>query len=268
MQGIEPRTVIEACFDPNGVASLERVYRVATAVGLRDQPVRLAILRLAAAGVLRQEGHVRKGRLVLTDAGRLRSDTDVRLVAFAAAQDAGRMPWNGLWRLYTFSAPEPRRAERDSLHTALTRLGSAALTPGVYVSPHDLLPELIQATSAETVGSYLIIAEATRLTGPGFTDPESTAERLWPAAETIAAYKPLADLLSGDVLNASTELVATALRLAEAFTQALEHDPLLPLELRSDPWPPVRLRHDFREAWAAIRSRTPDLSLFRTFKLE
>ncbi|MFE4977596.1 transcriptional regulator [Kitasatospora sp. NPDC056651] len=263
-----PRTVVEACFDPRGTAALDYVYDVAAAVGLSDQPVRLAVRRLEAAGVLRQEGRGRKGRLVLTDAGRLRSDADARFIALAYAQDAGLAPWDGRWRLYTFSVPERRRSERDALRTALTRLGAVPLAPGAYVSPHDLLDELTEEASEATVGSYLITAEATRLTGPGFTDPASTAALLWPPAETAEAYRPLADALAEEPLGpdrGSVELVATGLRLAEAFTHALERDPLLPPELRPAPWPPSRIRRDFGEAWTAIRGRTPDLSLFRAF---
>ncbi|MFB7910043.1 transcriptional regulator [Kitasatospora sp. NPDC056076] len=273
-----PRTVVEACFDPQGTASLAYVYDLAAAAGLADQPVRLAIRRLEAAGVLRQEGRGRKGRLLLTDAGRLRSDTDVRLVRLAYAQDAGLAPWDGLWRLHTFSVPEQRRPERDALRTALTRLGAAPLAPGAYLSPHDLLAELVGETSESTVGSYLVTAEATRLTGPGFTDPASVAERLWPAADTHAAYRPLAEALAAEPVgtdhgspeligtdHGSPALVASALGLADAFSRALEHDPLLPPELRPAPWPPARLRHAFRERWAAIRRQAPDLSLFRAF---
>ncbi|MEV7770285.1 PaaX family transcriptional regulator C-terminal domain-containing protein [Kitasatospora sp. NPDC086791] len=264
-----PRTVVEACFDPRGTASLDYVYDVAAAAGLADQPVRLAVRRLEAAGVLRQEGRGRKGRLRLTDAGRLRTDTDARFIALAYAQDAGLAPWDGLWRLYTFSVPEQRRAERDALRTALTRLGGVPLAPGTYVSPHDLLPELLGETAQSTVDTYLITAEATRLTGPGFADPASIAERLWPAADTVAAYGPLADALgAADARTAaheSTGLVATALRLADAFGHALEQDPLLPPELRPSPWPPARLRHAFQERWTAIRAQAPDLLLFRAF---
>ncbi|MEU8922535.1 transcriptional regulator [Kitasatospora sp. NPDC048545] len=271
-----PRTVVEACFDPRGTASLDYVYDVAAAAGLADQPVRLAVRRLEAAGVLRQEGRGRKGRLHLTDAGRLRTDADARFIALAHAQDAGLAPWDGLWRLYAFSVPEQRRAERDALRTALTRLGGVPLAPGTYVSPHDLLRELTDETSQSTVDSYLITAEATRLAGPGFSDPATTAERLWPAADTLAAYGPLADALDHagrgapadgptGAAHGSTGLVATALRLADAFGHALEQDPLLPPELRPSPWPPARLRHVFQERWTAIREQAPDLSLFRAF---
>ncbi|MFF2145657.1 PaaX family transcriptional regulator C-terminal domain-containing protein [Kitasatospora sp. NPDC058190] len=265
-----PRTVVEACFDPQGTASLDYVYDVAAAAGLSDQPVRLAIRRLEAAGVLRQEGRGRKGRLLLTDAGRLRADMDVRFIALAYAQDAGLAPWDGLWRLYTFSVPEQRRAERDALRVALTRLGAVALAPGAYVSPHDLLEELVGETSEATVGTYLITAEATRLIGPGFTGAVAVAERLWPAADTIEAYQPLADALGDESPGrdgSSAELIATALGLVDAFSRAMESDPLLPTELRPAPWPPSQLRHAFRERWAAIRKQAPDLSLFRAYDI-
>ncbi|MER7842810.1 transcriptional regulator [Kitasatospora sp. NPDC096077] len=261
-----PRTVVEACFDPQGTASLAYVYDLAASAGLADQPVRLAIRRLEAAGVLRQEGRGRKGRLLLTDTGRLRTDQDAQLIALAYAQDAGRAPWDGRWRLHTFSVPEQHRPERDALRAALTRLGAAPLTPGAYLSPHDLRAELVTETSESTVGDYLITAEATRLTGPGFTDPTSIAERLWPAADTVQAYRPLADALARQPLTPDPdELVVAALELADALSRALEQDPLLPPELRPTPWPPAQLRRAFQDRWTAIRLRAPDLSLFRAF---
>ncbi|MCK7621621.1 transcriptional regulator [Streptomyces sp. RS10V-4] len=263
-----PRTVVEACFDPEGTASLGYVYDLAAAAGLADQPIRLAVRRLEAAGVVRQEGRGRKGTLHLTDAGRLRADADARFIALAHAQDAGLAPWDGLWRLHTFSVPEQHRADRDALRAALTRLGAAALAPGTYVSPHDLREDLVGETSRALVDTYLITAEATRLTGPGFGGPAAAAERLWPAAATVEAYRPLAEALDEDPPPAghgSTGPVVGALRLADAFGHALEHDPLLPPELRPSPWPPSRLRRAFRERWTAIREQAPDLSLFRAF---
>ncbi|MET8622912.1 hypothetical protein ABZW30_03985 [Kitasatospora sp. NPDC004669] len=70
-----------------------------------------------------------------------------------------RPPWDGLWRLYTFSVPERRRPERDALRTALTRFGAVALAPGAYVSPHDLLAELVGETSEATENDPLLPPE-------------------------------------------------------------------------------------------------------------
>ena len=267
---VSPRVVIEACFDENGVAELAYVYDVALAAGLADQPVRLAIRRLEATGHLRQEGRGRKGHLVLTDSTRAREDANVRYIALAYAQDAGDAPWDGRWHLYTFSIPERNRSERDGLRNALLRLGAAPLAPGVYISPHDLAPSLAHETATTTLARYLITAEVVHLGGAGFGDPLATAETLWPAKPLLDAYAPLAEALhAAERLNADpadpAKETATALALAEAFTDALERDPLLPPELRPPDWPPTRLRGEFRDSWAQHRRRNPGLSLFAAY---
>lgn len=262
---IAPRTVIEACFDPSGVAELAMVYDVANAVGLADQPVRIAIRRLEAAGMLAQEGRGRKGRLVLTEQGLSRDRADQGYLALLAAQDAGEPTWDGLWHVFTFSVPERFRSERDALRSSLVRLGAAPLAQGVYVSPFSLRAEVAK----ETIDRYLITAEASRLSGPGLGSPEDIVETLWPAAAIEAEYVGLAEAIRlAEALPATADVperLAASLRLAEALTHALEHDPLIPPELRSGPWRPPAIRHDFRRVWFALQRELPAVSLFEAY---
>ncbi|KRA24840.1 hypothetical protein ASD65_10695 [Microbacterium sp. Root61] len=264
---IAPKTVVAACFSAEGVAELEMVYGVAAAVGLADQPVRLAIRRMEAHGVLDQVGRGRKGRLVLTESGKTRERLDGGHLAFVSSQDAGMPTWQGVWCLYAFSVPERLRAERDSLRTALVRLGAASLANGVYVSPFDLRDDLAAEVAPATIGRYLITAEAARLDGPGLGDPKQVVETLWPAADIEAAYEGLERALSdADGLSEEASVptrLACALRLAAAFTFALEHDPLIPFELRDPDWSPPIIRHRFREMWERLRHDLPEVRLFR-----
>ncbi|MEB4613658.1 PaaX family transcriptional regulator [Leucobacter sp. M11] len=262
---IAPRTVIEACFDADGVAELSIVYDVANAVGLPDQPVRIAIRRLEAAGILAQEGRGRKGRLVLTEQGRTRERVDQGHLALLAAQDAGEPTWDGLWHLFTFTVPEKHRSERDALRSSLVRLGAAPLAQGVYVSPFSLSADV----AAATIDRYLITAEATRLSGPGLGRPEDIAETLWPAAGIEAAYVPLTDALAEAATLPETaelpERLGVSLRLAEALTYALERDPLIPPELREEHWQPPAIRTEFRRTWVELQRGLPAISLFRPY---
>ncbi|MGP5243252.1 PaaX family transcriptional regulator C-terminal domain-containing protein, partial [Corynebacterium variabile] len=66
---ITPRTLVEAFLPFEGEVSLAEVYAVANLAGLEDQPVRLAIRRLVAAGDVVQHGRGRAGSLTLTGTG-------------------------------------------------------------------------------------------------------------------------------------------------------------------------------------------------------
>lgn len=239
---ISPRTLIEAFLPFQGEVDLERIYDTANEVGIEDQPVRLTIRRLVAAGEIEQRGRGRAGHLELTEAGRARLSGDRAAVQLAFAQDAGHAPWDGLWRLLGISAPESQRAVRDAFRRDIVRHGAAACSTGLYVSPHDLTPLLPPAVSP-----YLVAAAAENLTVRGLTDPREIIESLWPTQPTIDGYAPLARVL--DAAEDGGTSLARQLSLADALEVALRHDPLIPNELRTGPWAPVALRRRWRECW-------------------
>ena len=267
---VAPRTVVESCFEASGTADLSFVYDVGLAVGVAEQAVRLAIHRLADAGLLVQEGRGRRGLIRLLPAGIERLAADTQVIAFAYAQDAGTAPWDGLWRLHTFSIPESERAIRDVLRRALVTLGASPLTPGVYVTAHDLSLDLPREAPAAAL-RQLYTMTATEIRGPGCETPLAVAEKLWPAAETIAAYGPLSRFLDEAQPPLSgagrAEQMAYALRLAEGLGQGLTADPLLPRELREGPWPPADVRARLLAAWNALERVAPDLPILRAWSL-
>lgn len=261
---VSARTLIEGSFDASGVAELHHVYDVGLALGLPEQTVRLTIRRMQAAGSLIQEGRGRAGKLIQSEHGLARSRLDSRLVKFAFEQDIGEHPWDGRWRLYGFSIPESARTERDRLRSGLTSLGAAAVAPGLYMSPYDLTAELAVFTEY-TSDQRLMTATSADLALPNANTPTSIAELLWPSAQTLAAYEPLAEILSDFTPTERAdpvELTADALRLAEGFDRALTVDPLLPPELRPTEWGPSVLRSQFLAAWEALRAQSPDLAVF------
>lgn len=267
---VSARTVIEGCFSPAGTAELATVYDLGLAVGLSEQTVRLTIRRMQAAGELRQVGRGRAGTLERTDNGAERVRLEARLLAFAFAQDAGSTPWDGLWRIHAFTVPESRRADRDALRGALTELGAAQLVPGVYVSPHELRPELEHMVTPELVAEFLMTATSAALEVPGCADARAIAERLWPAAPTVAAYAELEAVLASPDPGTDRPIAAAAraLILAEGLDRALAQDPLLPPELRTAPWPPVAVRAAFLDAWQALESRAPGFPVFAAYDTE
>lgn len=252
------RTVVEAFVADDGTADLGVVYDVAVALGMGEQPVRLAIRRMVAAGEAEQHGRGRRATLRLTPGHDLRERHDAEFLALAAEQDAGRLPWDGTWHLLAFTIPEDRRAVRDALRSTLVRLGGAPLAAGLYVSPHDWDAVVDAETATLDVADALTRADTRALRTGGESDPRRIAARLWPLADIAAAYAPLDAVLDevahhppspADDLAGS---LALALRLATAADAALRDDPLLPPELLPDDWPPRRSRARFAAAWAEL----------------
>ncbi|WP_432542666.1 PaaX family transcriptional regulator [Kineococcus sp. SYSU DK002] len=249
-----PRTVVEA-FCSAGRTPLAVVYDTANAAGLPDQPVRLAIRRLVAAGDVVQDGRGRAGTLTLTDAGRARLTRDRVAVDLALAQDAGHAPWDRTWRLIAVSVEETARAVRDTLRRNLIAVGAAPVSTGLYVSPHDLA-DLVGATDHR----HFVLATATALRVHGHDDPHRIAEDLWPARPVDERYDALADLLD---TPAHPDPLVQQLRLAEGLERALRDDPLIPPELRPRPWRPAELRRRWAAAWAALADELGERGLHR-----
>ncbi|MEU8662489.1 PaaX family transcriptional regulator [Actinoplanes philippinensis] len=253
-----PRTVVEAFLPADGEIPLSLLYDTANAVGLDDQPVRLAIRRMLAAGEVVQTGRGRRGALALTDAGRVRLGRDRLALRLALGQDHGRAPWDGRWRLLAVSVPESDRPVRDALRRDLTEMGAAAVSTGLYVTPHDL-GEL-------TGAAHLVRATATALDVRGITDPVTIAELLWPAAPIIAGYAVVEQAVARALAVTDSAdhhaVLAHQLILADALEAAMRHDPLIPAELRSG-WPPSRVRRSWYEVWSALATRLPEDLLYR-----
>lgn len=242
---IAGRTIVEAFLPMHGKAPLARVYDAACLLGTGDQPVRLAIRRMQAAGELTQTGRGRSGTLQLTDTGRGRMDRDRSALALAFAQDAENLPWDGSWNLYTVGAPEHERAARDSLRRALLASGAASLATSTFLSPHNLRPLLDPA-----MGRFVVSANARDLNIRGVTDPQVIAEELWSAAPIDAAYDVIAAAIRHD--NPTAHADVRRILLADALESALLDDPLIPLELRRSPWRPTTLRREWLARWNNI----------------
>lgn len=243
--GIAARTVVEAFLPMRGAVSLELVYDTANAVGVDDQPLRLAIRRMQAAGEVQQHGRGRSGSLSLTAAGRASVERDRLALEVAAGHDAGTLRWDGSWQLFTVSAPEAERAARDALRRDLIASGAASLSTGVFLSPHDLRP-LLPASATP----YVVSATMTDLDMRGERDPQAIAELLWPAAAIDARYDVVERALARDDVGAPVNV--RRLLLADALDRALRDDPLIPPELRAGSWRPAALRQRWNQRWDEI----------------
>lgn len=255
-----PRTVIEAFLPIEGEASLDVVFDTGNAVGIADQPLRLALRRMAATGDITQTGRGRKGTAELTPAGRQRLSRDRLALGLAFAQDHGLAPWDGCWRMLAVSTSEAERTIRDVLRRRLVEAGAAAVSTGLYLSPHDLTDMLDTFER-----SHLVQATATDVDMRGVTDPQELTELLWPRAGTIEAYgvvdRTIEHVRLASGTNARAALIGQ-LHLAEALEQAMRTDPLIPPELRTGTWPPAESRQRWRDMWSALAQNFPSELLY------
>ena len=248
---ISPRTVLEAFLSPTAEAALADIYDTANLAGLADQPVRLAIRRLVSRGDAVQTGRGRAGSLRLTNAGHRRLERDRQGLRLAFAQDAGDAPWDGHWRLLAITVPERERTIRDTVRRSLLELGAVAVSTGLYVSPHDLVPELPDAPRPS-----LTTATTSDLCVQGVVSPREIAEALWPSEPILAAYSRVEEHLLQDEVHPAGPATVRLLELADALDRALRHDPLLPPELRPAPWGPSGVRAAWADRWRVLSAET------------
>ncbi|WP_206541725.1 PaaX family transcriptional regulator C-terminal domain-containing protein [Leucobacter japonicus] len=262
---IAPRTIIEAVLRPGIAQSLAGLYDIAAAAGVEDQPVRLAIRRMVAAGEIVQQGRGRAGEIALTDTGAARLAAEAAIVRFVGDQDRGAVAWDGHWRLVSVHTTEGQRGIRDALRRGLTEAGAVALATGLYCSPHDL-SGLLPADAAD----HLVVALAAQLQVRGERDPKRIAERCWPAEPVNAGYAQLEREVAEIIARPRTEAERTRslLQLADALERALRPDPLLPAELRDANWRAPHARNAWRAAWHEISTATDGPNLYGGWLIE
>ncbi|MFB6892891.1 PaaX family transcriptional regulator C-terminal domain-containing protein [Kitasatospora sp. NPDC056327] len=271
---VPTRTLVEGMVRTDGTVDAGELYAVAGELGMTDQQVRLCIKRMAAEGLLVQEGRGRRAVLRETDRARRAAEPEAGFVRHMYAQDAGLAPWDGRWHLAAFAVPESARTARDALRETLVRLGGAAVQGGVYASANAWEP-LVEAEAERLgVGDRLTLLTTTDLRIGGEEDPAALARRLWPLDELAEGHRRLAALAAdrlarltrladgaADAGAARVERLAVAVELAAGFTRATEPDPLLPPELLPRPWPGAEARALTADCWRLLRraeQRDPD----------
>ncbi|MDZ8274827.1 PaaX family transcriptional regulator C-terminal domain-containing protein [Microbacterium aquimaris] len=255
---IAARSLVLGCLSPGHDTETTAIMALADAASVPASSVRVTIKRLVDSGDVVQRGRGRHAVLTLTEAGSAHVREDRAAVRIAFAQDAGIIGWDDTWWLYALSIPESRRSERDAARRRLLALGCAPVTPGLYVSAQPLGLHL-----AHIGTEHVVTARAADLNVRGVSDPRALAELLWPADPILAPYDDLAALIDEVATRIRThdphgaDADVLRLHLAAGLERAMRHDPLLPLELRTAPWPPTTTRTMWLETWESLTRRHP-----------
>lgn len=256
---VATRTLVEGMVRADGTVDAGELYDVAGTLGMSDQQVRLCIKRMAADGLLVQEGRGRRAVLRETAEARRAAEPEVDFVRHMYAQDAGLAPWDGTWHLAAFAVPEAARPARDALREELVRLGGAAVQGGVYACANAWEPYVEAAVDRLGVADCVTLLTSTDLRIGGEADPLALARRLWPLGEVADGHRRLAALarerltrLTSAPAPGRTERLAVTVELAAEFTRATAPDPLLPPELLPRPWPGTEARALTADCWRLL----------------
>ncbi|MFJ1614761.1 PaaX family transcriptional regulator C-terminal domain-containing protein [Streptomyces sp. NPDC088249] len=256
---VPTRMLVEALIRTDHTVDAGELYAAAALLGMTDQQVRLCIKRLVTEGRFIQEGRGRKALLRATGATKQALGPDVEFVTHAFRQDAGLAPWDGTWHLVAFAVPEATRTARDTLRTALTRLGGAPVQGGLYVSANAWEPYVEDEARRLGILDRLTLLTTDDLRQGEVRDPAVLARTLWPRDEIADRYRRLASVteprlrqLQDEAGLSAPQQLTIAVELAAEFTRAMEPDPLLPPELLPQPWPGTEARRLVARCWELL----------------
>lgn len=210
-----------------------------TPLGLSEGAIRTTLSRMVGKGWLVSKRHGRHGFYDLTSAGRsLLEEGESRI--YFPAWDA---PWDGTWRIVSYSIPEGDRHLRDRLRIRLSWLGFGSLGMGLWVSPHDVVERV--ETIADSLGlrDHLELFAGSHL---GFSSPERLVDRCWDIAAINARYLEFIDGYLPEFERCVKAIDSGSLTPEEAFVRRFDlvHvyrefpliDPYLPRSLLPDDW--------------------------------
>src|SRR5262249_61139471 len=96
-----------------------------------------------------------------------------------------RAAWDGRWLLVSYSLPEPRRGQRDRLRQGLSFLGLGSLGNGLFISPHDLRPQVNELIRRSGVDREVTVHHGI-LEWPD--DPAQVVARAWDLGQIADLY--------------------------------------------------------------------------------
>ncbi len=210
-------------------------------LGMTPQAVRSALSRLSRKGWLETRRVGRSSYYSLTP-------KSVSLFAAGAQRifepPRHNVPWDGQWRLLSYSIPERQRRLRNKLRNELTWLGYGPLNNGLWITPHDRCQEVQRVLDALGIRERVEVFEARHI---GFTNGRDLVHRCWDLkrlnekyAAFIATYRPryqadLQKVEQGGTLEPG-ECFVQRFMLIHEYRRFPFIDPYLPAELLPSDW--------------------------------
>jgi phenylacetic acid degradation operon negative regulatory protein len=276
---IPTRVLVLGMAHEDGTVLASELFPVAEACGQSADQVRSCLRRLVHEGLFRREGTGRAARFLATAEGMKALGSNMERHRLAYVQDHAGRGWDRKWRLVSFAIPESRRSARDAFRDRLLALGGAAISNGLYVSPHRWDKDVSDEAKHLDVSDSIAQASTDDLNIGGTTDPRELVKRLWPIDAIAARYENFVETYCGvpDALEAMRKrrerladavFLPGALSVTVEFSEIFAVDPLLPPELLPRPWPGRAARELLmrsRRLALLLREQHNRPALFRSF---
>lgn len=223
------------------------IIRLAEDVGLSRSAVATALSRLAARGVLENDGGGRASRYRFTGAARARLVIGTQQVGQFGDPD---VRWDRRWTAVAFSVPEAEREIREAFRARLKWLGFAPVYGALWFSPRDRVEqvrEVVEAYGVEDCMVFRVDDDAFEGRRPAIVDTHEPPLRYAEFAE--AAEARLGRLRAGAVEPA--EGFRMRVEVLDEWRAFPWDDPGMPYELLPDEWPLLRAREAFVAVFAA-----------------
>lgn len=138
--------------------------------------------------------------------------------------------WDKHWRLVVFDIPEQQRTKRILLRRKLIKLNFAQLQKSIYISPHNIIDDLIEFLDAKQLTKGVLVFETKHQYLP---EPKIMAKTLWPIKDLFENYQQILDQLNQNKKFTYQELT----QLTNQYLFLVHQDPFLPFELLPKNWP-------------------------------
>ncbi len=223
-----------------GEVRLRGLVALMDCFGVPEPTVRVVAARLRREGWLTSRREGRETVYALTGAAWALLD-EGRERIFRRAPG----PWDGQWHMILYSVPETERQLRDRLRRTLAWSGFGALSPAVWVSPHDRTGPVREAFADEPA----VVLDVFRSRSAGPDADRGIAARAWDLegldrehARLLARYRPRLATYRAGALQGAEALVERT-HLVHDHRRLPFRDPDLPPELLPADWS-GRLAHE------------------------
>jgi phenylacetic acid degradation operon negative regulatory protein len=220
--------------------------------GVTESALRQAVSRTIRQGWLQSRRVGGRSWYSLTANGQKRI-----VVASKRVYNPEERPWDGFWRVLSYSVPEDLRERRDDLRRELVWTGFGALAPGLWISPNPLEEAALDLIRRYDLAPYVHLFRATHI-GP-HSAPELVAA-CWDLngitehyqrfiEEWLPRLQAQADRVQLDNVGCYVE----RLSLVHEYRKFLFVDPGLPAELLPPEWPGDDARRLFQMYYELLR---------------
>jgi phenylacetic acid degradation operon negative regulatory protein len=207
---------------------------------ISEGAVRTVLSRMTRKGWLHSRRVGRHSYYALTARGRRVVEAGKARLFHPPSTDS----WDGRWCLVIYSIPEGVRHLRDRLRVRLSWLGFGSLGNGVWVSPHDVVPQVTEVAREMELGGNLVCFRADQVIGEGHA---GLVERCWSLPDVAARYRTFLGRWQAETERLGSARASEGLsddrafvlrfRLIHEYREFPLVDPFLPDILLPDEWP-------------------------------